>query len=63
MLWVDPSGTFIIVPFIIGALFVLFLTAFLELSSLADIHCPVCRMRFGDIFDLRRHIKTIESRR
>ena len=48
MLW-------IVVPFIIVAFLVLLLEAAVTLTSIADLHCPICGKRFSDVFGMRKH--------
>lgn len=59
MVWTDLTAMIYVVPFIIIALVVLFIAGFFNLASLADIHCPVCKKNFADVFGLRKHIKAV----
>lgn len=59
--WTDLTAMFYIVPLIAAAFVLLFAGAFFNLASLAEVRCPVCKARFGDIFERRRHIKDVES--
>lgn len=61
MVWTDLSAMVYVVPLILTALVALFIADFFGLASLADIHCPVCKKNFADMFDLRKHIKDEEK--
>ncbi len=63
MVWTDLTAMVYVVPFIIAALIVLFIADFFKLASLADIHCPICKKNFTDVFGLRKHIKDVEKGR
>ncbi len=62
MYWTDLTAMFYIVPLILASLVILFVADFLSLSALADIRCPVCRKKFGDVFALRKHTKEVEAK-
>lgn len=61
MVWTDLTAMVYAVPFIIAALIALFIADFFGLASLADIHCPICKKNFADVFSLRKHIKGVEE--
>ena len=63
MVWTDLTAIVYVVTFIIATLIVLFIADFFELASLADMHCPVCKKNFADLFGLRKHIKDVEKGR
>lgn len=63
MVWTDLTAMIYVVPLIITVFVLLLGGSFFGLASIADIHCPVCNKKFGDVFALRRHIKCSEETR